>query len=604
MVWKILTIGPQGIWHFLENAGPIVAFHCDSRQPMRKPTRVKLGEFERHRNARVCETGHLRENSSTSGIVKHHSHSCTYWSLSCVFIGCCPTPGSYRIRKVFTCKSVIGSEACRAACSSPTKADRVQSPAGPLPDFRKRESCRTMPLVGGFSRALPFPSALHSAAAPLSPHFTFIGSQDLVVKSPQISQLNPNFVGELPTNRSKHLKMIFLLCADSLNTRRLLRTSIDPKPFWILPSFANFVVDSSFPSRDTLPLLLPSQPTRRSPKVATLEGTRHRIFYANHVSALSERLHSPPPPTPPPQFRKTRQVAANGTAEPANFANEALHKAGRADSIVLAALLFRRRNLRRVEMRGRERQFSQRERERERERERYRETITISRDTAEFTGNYHELPNRGLTRPLKTTRSKQGGACSIRGKKFKALEIQSHFERKLEPHKTANLRNSPATRWNTMSANQRLQLAQPIEHVSQHAAGNQTQGPSPEPRAANQRTSTAHINGTATLFPLSVHIGYSRCLKDTRYPRSGVALVLIDITGSLCKHSFDLPSPLSYNCSVLHFHSLARDAKQRARNDLKPTGRSSLIRSADFLPLGRDTGGQQASPRPARNYSL
>ncbi|KAJ8871743.1 hypothetical protein PR048_028079 [Dryococelus australis] len=40
-------------------------------------------------------------------------------------------------------------------CSPPTKANRVQSPGRFIPDFRKRESCRTMPLVGGFSRGSP-----------------------------------------------------------------------------------------------------------------------------------------------------------------------------------------------------------------------------------------------------------------------------------------------------------------------------------------------------------------------------------------------------------------------------------------------------------------
>ncbi|KAJ8867470.1 hypothetical protein PR048_031272 [Dryococelus australis] len=43
-------------------------------------------------------------------------------------------------------------------------------------DFLKGESCRTMPLVGG---DLPF----HSGAAPYSPRFTLVGSQDLAVKS-------------------------------------------------------------------------------------------------------------------------------------------------------------------------------------------------------------------------------------------------------------------------------------------------------------------------------------------------------------------------------------------------------------------------------------
>ncbi|KAJ8869090.1 hypothetical protein PR048_030652 [Dryococelus australis] len=63
---------------------------------------------------------------------------------------------------------------------------RVQSPAEPS-DFRKRESCRTMPLVGGFSRGSPVsPAILHSGAATYS-HFNhpinLIGSQDLAVES-------------------------------------------------------------------------------------------------------------------------------------------------------------------------------------------------------------------------------------------------------------------------------------------------------------------------------------------------------------------------------------------------------------------------------------
>ncbi|KAJ8872899.1 hypothetical protein PR048_026515 [Dryococelus australis] len=39
--------------------------------------------------------------------------------------------------------------------SPPTLANRVQFPAGSLPDFRMRQSCRMMPLVGGFSRRSP-----------------------------------------------------------------------------------------------------------------------------------------------------------------------------------------------------------------------------------------------------------------------------------------------------------------------------------------------------------------------------------------------------------------------------------------------------------------
>ncbi|KAJ8879211.1 hypothetical protein PR048_019817 [Dryococelus australis] len=49
--------------------------------------------------------------------------------------------------------------------------------------FRKWESCRTMPLVGEFSRDLPFPPLLHYGAAPSSPPFALIDSQDLCVES-------------------------------------------------------------------------------------------------------------------------------------------------------------------------------------------------------------------------------------------------------------------------------------------------------------------------------------------------------------------------------------------------------------------------------------
>ncbi|KAJ8879130.1 hypothetical protein PR048_019736 [Dryococelus australis] len=59
----------------------------------------------------------------------------------------------------------------RLACSPPTKAIRVRSPSGSQ-DFCKWESCRTMPLVGEFSRGLPFPP-------PPTTSITLIGSRDL-----------------------------------------------------------------------------------------------------------------------------------------------------------------------------------------------------------------------------------------------------------------------------------------------------------------------------------------------------------------------------------------------------------------------------------------
>ncbi|KAJ8898522.1 hypothetical protein PR048_003882 [Dryococelus australis] len=48
-------------------------------------------------------------------------------------------------------------------------------------DFRQSITCQTMPLVGGFSRDLPFPPFLHFGGVPYSPHFTLVDSQGLAV---------------------------------------------------------------------------------------------------------------------------------------------------------------------------------------------------------------------------------------------------------------------------------------------------------------------------------------------------------------------------------------------------------------------------------------
>ncbi|KAJ8867048.1 hypothetical protein PR048_032910 [Dryococelus australis] len=62
------------------------------------------------------------------------------------------------------------------ARSPPTKANRAQSPAG-SPDFRQWESCRTMPLVGGFSRGTPVSPALSFRRRSIFSLITLIGSQ-------------------------------------------------------------------------------------------------------------------------------------------------------------------------------------------------------------------------------------------------------------------------------------------------------------------------------------------------------------------------------------------------------------------------------------------
>ncbi|KAJ8869005.1 hypothetical protein PR048_030551, partial [Dryococelus australis] len=80
-----------------------------------------------------------------------------------------------------TCSSSGATVDERLDSSPPTKANRVQSPAGSLPDFSKWGSCLTMPLVGGFSRGSPVPPPLYYGAVSFSPRFTLIGSQDLLV---------------------------------------------------------------------------------------------------------------------------------------------------------------------------------------------------------------------------------------------------------------------------------------------------------------------------------------------------------------------------------------------------------------------------------------
>ncbi|KAJ8874068.1 hypothetical protein PR048_024909 [Dryococelus australis] len=70
----------------------------------------------------------------------------------------------------------------RLARSPPTKVNRAQSPAG-SPDFRKWDSCRTMPLVGGFSQGSPTFPALSFRRRSIFTSITLIDSEDLAVKS-------------------------------------------------------------------------------------------------------------------------------------------------------------------------------------------------------------------------------------------------------------------------------------------------------------------------------------------------------------------------------------------------------------------------------------
>ncbi|KAJ8873519.1 hypothetical protein PR048_024337 [Dryococelus australis] len=73
--------------------------------------------------------------------------------------------------------------------SPPTRANRVQSPAGSLRIFahgNRAGRCWSASMLSD----LPFPTPFHSGAAPNSPHFTFIGSQNLDVEEVDCEERN------------------------------------------------------------------------------------------------------------------------------------------------------------------------------------------------------------------------------------------------------------------------------------------------------------------------------------------------------------------------------------------------------------------------------
>ncbi|KAJ8891730.1 hypothetical protein PR048_004265 [Dryococelus australis] len=177
--------------------------------------------MEQHRTARAVGTGDPRGNPLTSDIVRHDfhirgiEHGSPCWEAR-------TTAPSSRIRgrnrgirdaildfpyfpknipfPLKNCPyfpSAPGGQAVvtdRLACSPPTKANRTLSPAGLLPDFREWESCRTLPLVGGFSRRSRVSASFHSSASPYnaSPSSAL---KTAILRSAQISSLTSEHPG-------------------------------------------------------------------------------------------------------------------------------------------------------------------------------------------------------------------------------------------------------------------------------------------------------------------------------------------------------------------------------------------------------------------------
>ncbi|KAJ8898280.1 hypothetical protein PR048_003640 [Dryococelus australis] len=111
----------------------------------------------------------------------------------------------------------------------PTKANRVRSPAGSLPDFRMGESCRTMPLVGGFCRGNPVSpvlsfrrcfmlTSLHRHRLPRpccyeppkSRHTLIFNSSSLIENSKPI-QIENKLGNSQMVNEEKHMHAVHLV---------------------------------------------------------------------------------------------------------------------------------------------------------------------------------------------------------------------------------------------------------------------------------------------------------------------------------------------------------------------------------------------------------
>ncbi|KAJ8867237.1 hypothetical protein PR048_031036 [Dryococelus australis] len=120
----------------------------------------------------------------------------------------------------------------RLDCSPPTKANRVQSPVGPLPDFRMWKSCRKMPLLGGFSRGSPV------SPAPCIPHFTLAGSQNRDVLISSLAHSNPVNLFRRVWRLCKNV-LVRLADASASPPRRITRVGEDSrwrsKTLYILP---------------------------------------------------------------------------------------------------------------------------------------------------------------------------------------------------------------------------------------------------------------------------------------------------------------------------------------------------------------------------------
>ncbi|KAJ8870197.1 hypothetical protein PR048_029213 [Dryococelus australis] len=147
----------------------------------------------------------------------------------------CDFPAQFKGQRWFTCRIT----------SLPPKRTTFDSrwgrfPVGSLPDFRIWGSWWTMSRwSAAFLEDLPFPPPFHSGAAPYSPRFTLISSQDLDVKEPPKSLHSPPLLRiRLFRERIKILQCM-LACAHTvciILVRQLRPCSIGSHSGWYTSS--------------------------------------------------------------------------------------------------------------------------------------------------------------------------------------------------------------------------------------------------------------------------------------------------------------------------------------------------------------------------------
>ncbi|KAJ8884325.1 hypothetical protein PR048_016182 [Dryococelus australis] len=145
--------------------------------PTCRRTRSKLGYLWEQLMHGVNGIGKIREFSDL--LARLHSHVFARASDICS-LSVAPESSQYYSIPGSVTLAIMGAAGAEwLDCLPPTKANRVQYPGGSLPDFRKWESCRTMPLVGGFSRGSPVSPAISFRRCTILTSITLIGSQDL-----------------------------------------------------------------------------------------------------------------------------------------------------------------------------------------------------------------------------------------------------------------------------------------------------------------------------------------------------------------------------------------------------------------------------------------